>query len=58
MSGNSDGMSEAGTTPQGKANELSDADLDALIDAMDQMKKPDGHDEKTFEEKLEVSVFN
>lgn len=42
---------------QGKKNEPSDADLDALIDAMGKMKKPDGTEEKSFEEALEVGFL-
>lgn len=37
--------------------ELTEADLDALIDAMGKMKKPEGIEEKTFEEQLEVNLY-
>lgn len=42
--------------PAEKTNQLTDEDLDALIDAMGKMKKPDGLDEKSFEEQLEVRL--
>lgn len=42
--------------PAEKTNELTDEDLDALIDAMGKMKKPEGLDEKSFEEQLEVRL--
>ena len=46
----------AGRETSGGTEEMSDEGLDALIDAMEHLRKPD-EEEKSFEEKLAVISY-